>query len=502
MNTNDNHQASVFLHTEHRVAPVDERIFGGFLEHLGRAVYGGVYDPGNSLSDERGFRTDVLDVLRPLRMPMVRYPGGNFVSSHDWRHAIGPRDQRPRRPDFAWSSIETHQFGTDEFMQWCEALGTKPMMAVNLGTGNPAEAAALLEYCNLPAGTSYADERVTNGHAEPHGVTMWCLGNEMDGFWQAGHVPAQTYAERARVASQLMKGLDPSIETVACGSSARELPSYLKWDRTVLEHCWDTVDFISAHRYSRNPHDDTKSFLAEGIAIESTVNDYRALLTYVKAIKNSKHNVHLSFDEWNVWYRATSEDGCWQEAPHLLEEHYNLQDALVCAQYLNSFVRNADVVHSASLAQIVNVIAPVLTRPDGLLIQSIYWPFKMLRDAMSGDALRVSVRAPEMSTRSRDVPVIDVAATYDEATGTASASLINRDPEASVDVAINIAGSSFDVVSGLVITGDPKARNEWDAPNVIRPATADIRVDESGALHVVLPGPSHTVITLQSSGLS
>ncbi len=283
------HHAEVHLHTEHRIAPVDARIFGGFLEHMGRAVYGGVFDPGNPLSDERGYRTDVMEVLRSLRMPMIRYPGGNFVSNHDWRHAVGPRDQRPRRPDFAWRSIETHQFGTDEFMEWCDALGTAPMMAVNLGTGTAADAAALLEYCNLPGGTSYADQRIANGVARPYGVKLWCLGNEMDGPWQAGHVPATTYAERALAASQLMKRLDPTIATIACGTSARMLPSYMEWDRTVLEQCWESIDFISAHRYSRNDRDDTKSFLAEGVVIDEVLDDYRGVLAYVKARKRSRH---------------------------------------------------------------------------------------------------------------------------------------------------------------------------------------------------------------------
>ncbi len=246
------HRAEVHVHTEHRVAPIDERIFGGFLEHMGRAVYGGVYDPGSRLSDDCGFRLDVLEALRPLRMPVVRYPGGNFVSNHRWRDAIGPKSERPRRPDFAWRSIETNQFGTDEFMDWCGALGTEPMMAVNLGTAGPAEAADLVEYCNLAGGTTLVDQRVANGHARPYGVKLWCLGNEMDGPWQAGHVPAQTYAERAAAAASLMKGLDPTIETIACGSSHRLLPTYPLWDRAVLEYCWEQIDFLSAHRYSRN----------------------------------------------------------------------------------------------------------------------------------------------------------------------------------------------------------------------------------------------------------
>ena len=495
------HHAEVHLHTEHRVAPVDDRIFGGFLEHLGRAVYEGVYDPGNPLSDERGFRADVMDALSALRMPLIRYPGGNFVSSHDWRHGVGPRELRPRRPDFAWRSIETHQFGTDEFIEWCQAIGAEPMIAVNLGTATPADAAALLEYCNLPAGTSYADQRVSNGHADPYGVKLWCLGNEMDGPWQAGHVPAQTYAERALVASRLMKGLDPTIETVACGSSGNSMPTYLEWDRVVLDHCWDSVDFISAHRYSRNDHDDTLSFLAEGVAIDQVINDYRGLLAFVKARTHGKHDVRVSFDEWNVWYRATSGDGGFTEAPHLLEEHYNLEDALVCAQYLNAFIRHADIVGVACLAQIVNVIAPIMTRPDGLLIQTIYWPFKLIRDAMSGNALRVAVRAPEVPTELGEVPVVDVAATHAFDGAAASVSIVNRDPSAAVELTIAVSDAAFDVVHATTITGNPKATNDWDTPDLIRPVEITVRSDEA-KISVSLPGPSHTVISLQSRGAS
>jgi alpha-N-arabinofuranosidase len=490
-----NHAATVHLHTEHRVGAIDERIFSGFLEHVGRAIYGGVYDPGNPRSDEQGFRTDVIDALRPLRLPTVRYPGGNFVSAYDWRHGVGPRDKRPRRPDFAWRTVESNRFGTDEFLQWCEAVGTAPMMAVNLGTGTPAEAAALVEYCNLPTGTSNADLRVAHGRVDPYGVALWCLGNEMDGFWQAGHVPAQTYAERALVASSLMKGIDRTIQTIACGSSHRLLPSYLEWDRTVLEHCWDSIDYLSIHRYSDNRDDDTPSFLAEGVVIDEMLDEYRGLLRYVKGRKRSRRDVMLCFDEWNVWYREMGGDGEWAEAPHLLEEQYNLEDALVCAQYLHSFLRNADIVSIACIAQIVNVIAPVLTRPDGILLQTIYWPFKLLRDVAAGDALRVEVRAPERSTRRGEVPVLDVAATFDERAGRGSVSLVNRDPERAVDVTVAVADRALLPRGALVLTGDPKARNDWYAPDAVRPVPLDVSVVD-GRLRATLPTASHAVFDL------
>jgi alpha-N-arabinofuranosidase len=322
----------------------------------------------------------------------------------------------------------------------------------------------------------------------------------MDGFWQAGHVPAETYAERALVASRLMKGLDPRIKTIACGSSTRLLPTYLEWDRKVLEYCWDSIDFLSVHRYSSNPRDDTASFLAEGVVIDQVLTEYRGLLSYVRGRKRDSHDVRLCFDEWNVWYRERSDDGGWGEAPHLLEERYNLEDALVCAQYLNSFVRNADIVSIACIAQIVNVIAPILTRADGLLLQTIYWPFKLLRDAISGEALHAEVRVREMSTDRRgDVPALDAAATIDDAQGTACVSLVNRDPDGAVDVAIDIADAAFNATSAHVLAGDVRIRNEWDAPDAIRPQPIDVNVDDHGVLHITLPAASHAVVSLERS---
>ncbi|RYG45823.1 alpha-N-arabinofuranosidase, partial [bacterium] len=384
-------RASVHLDPRWNRGPVDPRIYGGFLEHLGRAVHEGVYDPGSPRSDARGFRTDVIDALRALKMPVMRYPGGNYVSAHHWKDGIGPKDSRPRRPDFAWKSIEPNTFGTDEFIEWCREVGTAPMLAVNLGTAGGREAAEYVEYTNRPRGTSWADRRPSD---EPYGVKLWCLGNEMDGPWQAGHVPAGEYAMRAEQAGKLMKGLDSTIETVVAGSSARGMSTYLKWDREVLEYCWDSADYISLHRYSENHRNDTAWFLAEGIEIERIIADYRGLVEYVRGVKKSEKRVGLSFDEWNVWYKALAGDGGWQEAPHLLEEVYNLEDALVCAQYLMAFLRNADVLKIGCLAQIVNVIAPMLTTKDGLLIQSIYHTIRMIAETGHGTALTPVVEAP------------------------------------------------------------------------------------------------------------
>ena len=499
--------ATLRLDTHHHVGPVDRRIFGGFAEHLGRCIYEGIYDPGNAhgLVDAEGFRTDVIAALKPLGMPIMRYPGGNFVSCYDWRDGVGPRADRPVRRDFAWRSLESNQFGTDEFLRWCKLADTQPMMAVNLGTAGAAEAAALLEYCNAPTGSAWSDLRKSNGSVEPYGVKLWCLGNEMDGPWQAGHVPAAEYGRRARAAGAMMKGNDPTIETVACGSSAIAMPTYLAYDRETLEIAWDSVDYVSAHRYSTNARDDTAWFLAEGVEIDRVLEDYAGLLDYLRGVKKTKKRVFLSFDEWNVWYRTfggASVNGEWHFAPHLLEEWYDLQDALVCAQYLNAFIRRADLVKIACIAQIVNVIAPIMTRPEGLLLQTIYHPIAAMSRAVKPGcvSLRVALDSPSYKAGERgEVPAIDASAVFDPTTGVASVFLVNREGEATT-TSLGFADRTVVAVKETtqVADADPKAANTWAAPERVKPTTAKVTLD-GGGVRVELPAYGFVAVTVETT---
>lgn len=482
-------RASLSLDTQRHRGEIDRRIFSGFLEHMGRAVYEGVYDPESPLSDANGFRTDVIEAIRRLRMPLMRYPGGNFVSSYDWTDGIGPREQRPVRPDYAWKSLEANQFGTDEFMAWCRQANTSPMLAVNLGTKGAEEAQALVEYCNMPPGTYWADRRVANGHRDPYGVKVWCLGNEMDGPWQAGHVPAMEYARRADQAAKLMRGLDPSVELVLCGSSGRGMKTYMEWDREALEYCWDHVSYVSAHRYSENHRNDTDWFLAEGVEIERIIEDYAGLFAYVRGLKRSDKRVYLSFDEWNVWYKANEMDGRWTRAPHLIEEVYNLEDALVCAQYLNAFIRRADVVKIACIAQIVNIIAPLLTKRDGLLVQSIYHPFRIMAELAAGRSLVPLLDCPTYTAGARgETPVLDVSATHED-DGTLAVFAVNRSQTEPVTLRTALTDAVVQSVGEAeVLTGpDPKAANTWEQPNVIVPTAGTASVTEDGAVEVTVP---------------
>ncbi len=485
------------------IAEVDPRIFGGFLEHMGRAVYEGVYDPKSRHADENGFRQDTLDALRRLNMTAMRYPGGNFASGYHWMDGIGPKDQRPTVSELAWQSIEPNQFGTDEFIKMSRMMNWTPMLTVNLGTGTPEEARNWVEYCNSPAGTRYANLRARNGSEEPHNVKLWCLGNEMDGPWQLGHVPADQYAIRAQQAAKLMKDTDPSIETVACGSCSISLPTYMDWDRTVLEYIGPFVDYISLHRYVGNPMDDTSDYLAVTNSIDQQIEEMDAVCRFVQAKTRSKKRQYLCFDEWNVWYRTHGPDytnGRGKFAPPLIEEHYNLEDALVVAGFLNSFIRHADSVKIANIAQIVNVIAPILTRGDEMLLQSIYYPFAMYASRRDGVAIRPAVSGPGYESPTYgQVNYIDTSAILGD--GVLHTFLINRSTSEKAEVEIDHASGKITAVETAEVLSwtDPKANNTYERPDTLCSESLNTVKVVDGKASISLPPLSVAAVTFKVS---
>ena len=487
----------IITHTKFRIAPVDPRVFGGFLEHLGRAVYEGVYDPDSRRADADGCRADVLAALRRLDMTAMRYPGGNFVSGYHWQDGVGPRAKRPTVRELAWQSIEPNRFGTDEYIGLCRKLGWTPMLTVNLGTGTPEEARDWVEYCNCPAGTRYADLRAANGSREPHAVNLWCLGNEMDGPWQLGHLPADQYAIRAQQAAKMMKDTDSTIELVACGSCTTTLRTYMDWDREVLTHLGDLADYISLHRYVGNSDGDTPEYLAITASIDRQIEEMDAACRFAQARARSAKRAFLCFDEWNVWYKGNQSDGAGKFAPHLLEEVYNLEDALVVAGFLHSFVRHADVVKIANLAQIVNVIAPILTRGDDLLIQSIFYPFEMFSKRRTGVALQLVVDGPGYESAGNGrVEFVDASAILDGST--LHLFLTNRSVAAAADVTLAPADVSIVACrSAEVLTGpDAKAANSFERDDVVKPAPFQVDT-RAGRAHCQLPPLSFAALTLQ-----
>ena len=485
------------LHTGFRIGAVDPRIFGGFLEHLGRAVYEGVYDPKSRHADSRGFRRDVMEALRPLGFTAMRYPGGNFASGYHWMDGVGSREGRPRVRELAWQSIEPNTFGTDDFLALSRELGWTPMLTANLGTGTPEEARNWVEYCNCPAGTRYAELRAAGGHADPYAVKLWCLGNEMDGPWQLGHVPAAEYAIRAQQAAKMMKDADPSIELVACGSCTPDLATYMKWDRQVLEYLGEQADYVSLHRYVGNRDGDTPAYLGVTASVDRQIEEMDAVCRYVQARRRSRKRALLCFDEWNVWYRARSSDGEGKVAPHLLEEVYNLEDALVVAGFLNSFLRHADVLKIANLAQIVNVIAPIMTRGDELVRQSIYYPFEMYSRRRAGEALRIATEGPTYLAGKDTVSYVDAAATLDH--DRLSVFLVNRSVTDEASVTIRPADRSVSrIVDGETLAGkDPRAANTFERPDALRPRRFTELTVSGGRASLVLEPLSVTALTLE-----
>ena len=496
--------ARVYLDSRRVIGALDRNLFGSFLEHLGRAIYEGIYDPVSKLSDANGFRRDVMEEVRQMGVPIIRYPGGNFVSGYNWLDGVGPKESRPRVLDKAWNSINTNQFGTNEFMAWCKAVGAEPLMGLNLGTGTAEEAAALVEYCNSDQGTKWSDLRRKHGFSGPYGVKRWCLGNEMDGPWQIGHMTATEYGMKAQDAARQMRYVDPSLQLIACGSSGPFMPTYLEWDREVLEQCYDYVDGLSLHRYFTNsPQDtggDSAKFLAMNLSMEQQIEETIAVCDLVRGHKRSPKRLWLSFDEWNVWYRARTGDatnGHRQEAPHLLEEVYNLEDALLVGGLVNSLLRHADRVKVACLAQLINVIAPIMTNSSGLLRQTIYYPYKWALEYGRGAVLNLLVESPTYEvSKLGQVPYVDVAGTLTAQDGKVAIFALNRDLSKAHVVEINWQDRTpGQVLVSTVLTGsDLKAFNTFDTAQKVAPQTFAKPITSGGRTKLELPARSYTVI--------
>lgn len=494
----------VYVDTRRTIAPIDQNLFGSFLEHLGRAIYEGIYDPGNKLSDSNGFRKDVMDEIRKMGVPIIRYPGGNFVSGYNWLDGVGPKQNRPRVLDKAWDTIESNQFGTNEFMAWCKAANTKPLMGLNFGTGTAEDAAAILEYCNVDKGTKWSDLRRQHGVAEPWKVQHWCLGNEMDGPWQIGHMTAAEYGMKAADAGRQMRNVDSEVKLIACGSSGPFMRTYLEWDREVLEQCYDYVDGLSLHRYfgnwDRDSDGKTEKYVALNVSMERQIEETLAVCDLVRGHKRSPKKLWLSFDEWNVWYRTTGGDdvdGHRKEAPHLLEEVYNLEDALLVGGLVNALLRHADRVKLACLAQLVNVIAPIMTNADGLYRQTIYYPYNWALQFARGAALNLLVESPTYEVAGLDkVGYVDVAGSLNHDDGKMSLFILNRDLKSSREVEIVWEDAApAKVLSGSVLTGDDlKASNSFSAPNHVAPKAFTAPAASGGRTKFEVPAQSYVVV--------
>ncbi len=507
--------ATVLLDRDFTIGQTDPRLFGAFIEHLGRCVYGGIFEPGHSTADAKGFRQDVMELVRELAPTIMRYPGGNFVSGYNWEDGVGPVADRPARLDYAWFSTEPNSFGTNEFIDWCREAGIEPMLAVNLGTRGPQDAGYFVEYCNHPGGTHYSELRRKHGWDKPHDVKFWCLGNEMDGPWQTCARTADEYGRVAQEAAKIMKWVDKTIELAACGSSGRKMPTFGMWEDRVLDHTFNEVEWISLHTYLNNYADDTPAFLASPDLMDSFIEEVVAIADAVAARKRSSKRIMLSFDEWNVWYRTRRPRESrvipgWPVAPPILEEIYNMQDALAFGGAVIALLNHADRVRCACLAQLVNVIGPIMTETGGAAWrQTIFWPFKHFTNFGHGAVLRTKIVCDtydteyfdpagmddEYRTPMKDVPYLKLCAVHNDEGGLTLFAL-NRDLNGPMQ--LDVEARSFDGLSLIEATtmhdDDLKAVNSKAAPSRITPQALEGVSLNGSHICAVLPAASWTVL--------
>jgi alpha-N-arabinofuranosidase len=480
-------KATIKIDKDRRLGEISSQLFGNFTEHLGRCIYGGIYDPSSSQADENGFRKDVKAATRALGVSIVRWPGGNFASGYHWMDGVGPKENRPKRKDLAWGDIETNRLGTDEFMQFTRAVVAEPYICVNLGTGTWDEAKNWVEYCNAPTGLFYSDLRAKNGHPEPYGVKYWGLGNEIDGPWQMGHRDAEDYCKFALEAAKLMKWSDPKIQLIASGSSNYGA-DWIGWNRTVLTRLRDHIDFISLHHYAGNYKKDHYQFMAATTRVEDIIRTTESQIREVQLQYKTKTPVHIAFDEYNVWYRAFNEQK--------LEERYNLQDALVVAMYLNTFVRHAGSVKIANMAQLVNVIAPMMVTNDRLWLQTIYYPLQLCADKFRGEAVETFLQCATYDAGEFEhIPFLDIAASYDEKTGYLSLNVVNRHLEKPIETTILNQAGTLDgkaVVSEINSSGI----SDENSPELekVKTKSGELKIEGN---RLVYSFPAHSITMIQ-----
>jgi alpha-L-arabinofuranosidase len=498
-------RARLVIDPSFTVAPVDDRMYGSFVEHMGRAIYGGLYEPTHPSADEDGFRGDVIELVRELGVTTVRYPGGNFVSGYDWEDGVGPRELRNARLDLAWRSIEPNLIGTDEFIAWARKVGTEPMLAVNLGTRGIDAARSLVEYCNAPGGSYWADRRIENGHAQPHAVPLWCLGNEMDGPWQIGHKDAVAYGKLANEAGKTMRSVDPEIELVVCGSSNSDMPTFGAWEDTVLDLTWDVADYVSLHSYydpARYP--DLDAYLACSLDLGRMIDSVASIADAVAARRRSRKRVALSVDEWNVWYQRGNPDfarhsGPFEPAPAIAQDVHNVADALVVGCLLITMLRRADRVRIACLAQLLNTIAPIQTRDGGpAWRQTTYYPFLHASRYGRGTVLRVESDAGTYEVAGEGpVALLEVTAVHDVAADTVTVFAVNRGAGALELETVLRELPGLAVSEHLVLRDDDlEAANTQGAADRVLPGVLPV----AAADRVTLPPRSWNVIRLTPEG--
>ena len=503
-------KAKITIHKDFKISIIDKRIYGSFLEHLGRAIYEGIYEPDHPEADENGFRKDVMELITDLNMPTVRYPGGNFISSFNWEDSVGPVEDRPTRLDLAWKTRETNEFGLNEFITWCKKTNIEPMYAINLGTKGIDSARNILEYCNHPSGSYWSDLRIKHGFKEPHNIKMWCLGNEMDGEWQVGHKTACEYGRLVHEVAKSMRKFDSNLELIAAGSSNELMSTFPDWEREVLEHTYDSIDYIALHRYWTNYDKNTSSYLSSSVALQEYIRNVEGTINYVKAKKRSKKNIKISFDEWNPWYHTRDMQtqyfldenlSEWPKAPPLYEDMYNLLDALLVATVINTFINNSHIIKIACMAQLVNVIPAISTVKKGKSWrQSIYYPLYFASLYGRGESLQLKIDSPKYSSDiADDVKYIDASAVIDEEKKALSFFIVNRSEEENVNLSFDLHNLKINKILDQQIINHENMyiSNTKESPNEIIPKKTSIFSLQNDELTADIPVLSYLFIRLE-----
>ena len=491
------------MHPDYRIGEIDRRLFGAFLEPIGSWVYGGIWNPKHPLADDYGFRKDILEMTKELGIPAVRMPGGNFTSGWEWKDSIGPKEERKKHLDLAWRQYETNEIGHDEYLEWARRVNTDPLYTLNMGTGSIEDALHCVEYTNHEGGTYWSDLRKKNGYEKPHKVKTWCLGNEMDGPWQMGHKTAKEYGRIAAETSRLMKFMDPTIETVACGSSSLTMDTFGYWEEEVLGECYEQVDYLSLHQYYGNRDNNTKEFLANSKGMDEFISSVLSICDCVKAKKRSKKQINLSFDEWNVWYHSNDADAQlekWVQAPHQLEDVYNFEDALLVGSMLITMLRHADRVKVACLAQLVNVIAPIMTSDTGAWRQTIFYPYMHASVYGRGTVLNTQVQAPVYESRTYgEVSCLDSVCIWNEEEEELTIFAVNKDLEEDLEVSCDFRQfADMKVVEHIVLTNeDLKAVNTEADPDCVVPVHSAASKMDGGHFTTLLGKHSWNVVRLK-----
>ncbi len=466
----------IIVNKEYTVGTIEPELWGSFIEHMGRAVYGGIYEPTHMCANEKGFRQDVLAAVKELRVPLIRYPGGNFLSGYNWRDGVGKN--RPVKLDLAWGQLEPNHVGLHEFYDWATEAGADVMMSVNLGTGTPKDAAELIEYCNIEKGTQLSDMRRANGREKPFGIKTWCIGNEMDGDWQICALTAEEYGRKAAETAKMMKWVDKDIRLIVCGSSTPDLKTYPEWDRVVLQHTYDYVDYLSLHRYyTYTPSGNEWDLMSSHTDLDAFIKTVAATADYVRAYKRSKKRMKLSLDEWNVWHTKPTvcnpdvhndiNEEKWTIGPRRLEMVYDLADAITFGGMICTLINNADCVKAGCLAQLVNVIAPIMTQKNGgMFKQSIYYPYLLALRYAHGTALQLKICADKRGSVYGDSEPVYAACAYEN--GTYRIFVINKS-EREEDYTFDFQVTPVIMTGRTVITGNLHDHNDFSHPDTVVP---------------------------------